>query len=56
MTDLLAAQTGRPPLVYDQSEDGREAYIAAATAAFKKQYRSMEAIIRQALAAARNRP
>jgi cell filamentation protein len=56
MTDLLAAQTGRPPLVYDQSEDGQERYIAAAKVAFRKQYRPMEEIIRQALAAANRRP
>ena len=56
MTDLLAAQTGRPPLVYDPSEDGHERYIGAAKAAFKKQYRPMVEIIRQALAAAKRRP
>lgn len=56
MTDLLAAQTGRPPLVYDQSDEGQEHYIAAAMAAFRKRYRPMEEIIRQALSAAKNRP
>ena len=27
LTDLLAAQTGRPPLVYDQTEEGTRRYI-----------------------------
>jgi cell filamentation protein len=55
MSDLPAAQTGRPPLVYDQSEGGQRRYIAAAMAAFKKQYRPMEEITRHALAAANSR-
>ncbi len=49
-TDLLAAQTGRPPLVYDQTEEGSHRYIQAAQAAFKRQYAPMTEIIRQALA------
>ncbi len=56
LTDLLAAQTGRPLLVYDQSEAGRQRYIAAASQAFKKGYRPLEAIIRQALAEAEQGP
>ena len=36
MTDLLAAQTGGPLLLYDESEAGKQAYIDAAKAAFKK--------------------
>lgn len=53
MTDLLAAQTGRPLLVYDASEEGRERYIAVAQAALTRDYGPMEDLIRQALAAAR---
>ena len=50
LTDILAEQTGRPFLVYDRSEQGQERYIAAAKAAFRKEYDPMEAIIRSALA------
>lgn len=53
MTDLLASQTGRPLLVYDQTESGRDEYIAAAKAAFKREYAPMADIIRRALTAAR---
>jgi len=56
VTDLLAAQTGRPLLQYDQSEPGRDRYILAASQAFKRNYRPMEEIIRQALAAAMQGP
>jgi len=56
LTDLLAAQTGRPLLTYDQSEAGRERYIAGASQAFKRDYRLLEEIIRQALAAAQQEP
>ena len=48
-TDLLAVQTGRMPLRYDQSEAGAEAYIAAAKAAFTKDYAPLAAVIRSAL-------
>ena len=51
--DLLAAQTGRPPLIYDRNEEGEQQYIAAANAAFKKQYAPMAEIITQALNRAR---
>lgn len=50
MTDMLAAKTGRPPLVYDQSDAGREQYIAAAGVAFRRDYRPMTELVRQALA------
>lgn len=53
VTNLLAVQSGRPLLVYDQSEAGRDAYIEGAKAAFKRDYSRLAAIIRQALAAAR---
>lgn len=53
MANLLAAQAGRPLLVYDATEEGQQRYIAAATAAFRKDYRPMAAVIRLALKAAR---
>jgi len=53
VTDLLAAQTGHPLLVYEASVVGRERYIAAAQAALKTDYGPMADLIRQALAAAR---
>jgi cell filamentation protein len=48
-TDLLAVQTGRLPLKYDQSDAGALAYIEAAKAAFKREYAPLVAIIRAAL-------
>ena len=51
-TNLLAVQTARPFLNYDESEAGIESYSAAAAAAFKRDYGPMAAIIRAALAAA----
>jgi cell filamentation protein len=56
LTDLLAAQTGRPPLRYDQSDLGRDQYILAASQAFKRNYQPMIEIIRQALATAKRGP
>ncbi len=57
MTNLLAAQTGRPPLVYDQSEEGAQRYIAAASSALlRKEYHLLVAIIEEALRAARQSP
>jgi len=53
MTDLLAAQTNRPLLEYDQSKAGQEQYIRAALAAFKKDYAPMSEVIRSALIVAR---
>jgi cell filamentation protein len=49
-TDLLAAQTGRPLLAYDQTEAAAKEYIEAAKAAFRRQYGPLTEIIRQALA------
>ena len=37
-TNLLAAQTGRPLLVYDPSDEGQRQYTDAAKAAFKRKY------------------
>lgn len=56
LTDLLAAQTARPLLKYDQSDAGRDGYIRAASRAFRRNYAPMAKIIRQALAAARQGP
>ncbi len=53
VTDLLAAQTGRPPLVYDQTDEGTRRYIQAAQAAFKRDHAPITEIIRQALEEAR---
>jgi len=55
MTDLLAAQTERPLLVYDDSDAGREKYILAASQSFRKNYRPLVEVIRAALAEARRR-
>lgn len=50
VTNLLAAQTGRPLLIYDSTNTGTDRYIAAAKAAFaRKNYEPMTGIIRQAL-------
>ncbi len=49
MSDLLAAQTGRPLLVYDQTESGQKQYIFAASQAFAKNYEPLRAIIQVAL-------
>jgi cell filamentation protein len=49
VTDLLAVQTGRPLLAYDQSSAGKEAYILAASQVFRKNYAPMEQVIRVAL-------
>jgi cell filamentation protein len=56
LTDLLAAQTGRAPLTYDRSEAGAAAYIAAAKAAFVRDYAPLSGIIRKALTAGRPTP
>ncbi len=50
LSDLLAAQTGRPLLVYDQSDAGQAKYIIAASQAFNRNYRPMLDVIRSALA------
>jgi len=50
MTDLLAAQTRRPLLKYDESEGGRSRYVHAASTAFKRDYTPMTEVIRAALA------
>jgi cell filamentation protein len=53
LADLLASQTKRPILKYDQSQAGAAAYIAAAKAAFDRDYMPLEAVISSALQAAR---
>jgi len=52
-TDLLAAQTGRPLLAYDQTEEAAAEYVEAAKAAFKREYGPLADVIRRALARAR---
>lgn len=53
-TDLLAAQTGRPLLIYDQTPAGAEKYIAAASAALvRKDYQPMTDLVRESLAQGR---
>lgn len=56
VTNLLAVQTGRPLLIYGTSPAGIERYITAAQAAFKREYAPIQAVIRQALDAARQLP
>jgi cell filamentation protein len=56
MVDLLAAQTGRPLLVYDSTEQGQQEYISAAKAAFMKNYAPMAAVIQAALTRAQKAP
>ena len=57
LTDLLAAQTGRPLLAYDTSESGCHEYIEAArTALIGQGYAPLETIIRQALHQALQNP
>jgi cell filamentation protein len=54
-TDMLAAQTGRPFLVYDQTAAGADRYIEAARAAlFNAEYRLMSEMAREALQRARS--
>ncbi len=50
-TDLLAVQTGRLPLIYDDSDAGRVRYIDAAKAAMLQEYDLMITCIREALTA-----
>ena len=55
MTDIMAAQSGKPFLIYDSTEAGKQQYIDAAKAALnQKEYRPMTKIIQQALLRARN--
>ncbi len=53
MTDLLAVQSGRLPLIYDESDDGKKRYIEAAKAAMLKEYNLMALCIREALIASK---
>src|SRR3990167_8240454 len=56
VTDLLAVQTGRLPLVYDPSDIGRDRYIEAAKAAMLQNYEPMIAVITSALSASKRSP
>lgn len=51
--DLLAVQTGRPLLLYDESNEGRNAYSEAAKAAFNHRYQPLTRIVNEALDRAR---
>ncbi len=53
LTDLLAAQTGRPLLAYDNSASGADAYIDAAKKAFKRDHSALSMLIAEALARSR---
>jgi cell filamentation protein len=55
-TDLLAAQTGRPLLAYDHSEESAAEYVEAAKAAFHRHYEPLAGVIRRSLERARRRP
>ena len=49
LTDLLAAQTGRPLLAYDNSPAGADIYIEAAKKAFKRDHSALSTLIAEAL-------
>jgi len=49
LVDLLAVQTGRPLLAYDNSPEGADAYIEAASKAFKRDYGALAKLIGEAL-------
>jgi cell filamentation protein len=53
VTDLLAAQSQRPPLRYDMTRAGASKYVAAAKAAMLQDYGPMTTVISDALAATR---
>lgn len=53
VTNLLAVQTGRLPLVYDASDSGRDQYIEAAKAAILKEYAPMITVIEKALSSSK---
>ncbi|OGC62994.1 hypothetical protein A2264_01860 [candidate division WWE3 bacterium RIFOXYA2_FULL_46_9] len=55
-TNLLAAQTKRPPLRYDEGKGGQRRYIAAAQAAISHDFGPMTEIVWAALRAAAPRP
>ena len=54
VTNLLAVQTGRLPLAYDSTDDGRTRYIDAAKAAMLKEYDLMIVIIADAFNASKH--
>ena len=55
-TNLLAAQTKRPPLLYDERKEGKRRYIAAANAAILRDFIPLTEIISAALRAAAQQP
>lgn len=48
VTDLLALQTGRLPLAYEDSDEGKQHYIEAAAAAILKDFEPMTLLITEA--------
>ncbi|PIR52920.1 hypothetical protein COU76_04050 [Candidatus Peregrinibacteria bacterium CG10_big_fil_rev_8_21_14_0_10_49_10] len=54
ITDLMAVQTGRLPLVYDDSDEGKQCYIKAAAAAILKDFEPMTILITEALNASQS--
>ncbi|MFH1670061.1 MAG: Fic family protein [Patescibacteria group bacterium] len=48
VTDLMALQAGRLPLVYDDSDAGKQRYIKAAAAAILKDFAPMQTLIIEA--------
>ena len=54
--DLLAAQTDRPILRYEESDAGQAAYIEAAKAAFSRNYEPLARLIVEALERGRQAP
>jgi len=53
VTNLFAVQTGRLPLRYDMTNEGKQVYIDAAKAALLGNYEPMATVIHAALTAAR---
>jgi len=53
VTDLLAVQIGRLPLVYDDSDAGRQHYIEAAATAILKDFDPMVHLIKEAFNASK---
>ena len=53
VTNLLAVQTGRLPLAYDSSDEGRNRYVEAAKSAMLKNYDPMITLMKGALNASK---
>lgn len=53
VTDLIAVQTERLPLVYDDADEGKQRYIEAAAAAILKDFEPMTLLITEAFNASK---